>query len=170
MIVIVCYIVHTLFSSSVFYGDVNNMLPDFILRRIRKIQCFLMFVSVPRSFLPALEMICEVDRERCQPKFAFTNLEMLPCGCPTVAEESSCTISCKLALVLFFILFCFYLLTCCLQVRFLLVKSLEFLIFKSKLEFKTKLHGSQLKFFSVCFPYFNAFYSIILTLQSFLIF
>ena len=87
-----------------------------------QIECFLMFVSVPRSFLPALEMICEVDRERCQPKFAFTNLEMLPCGCPTVAEESSCTISCKLALVIFFILFCFYLLTCCLQVRFLLVK------------------------------------------------
>ncbi|XP_065071266.1 uncharacterized protein KIAA0825-like isoform X2 [Rhopilema esculentum] len=52
-----------------------------------------------RSFLPALEMICEVDRERCQPKFAFTNLEMLPCGCPTVAEDNSCTLSSEGALL-----------------------------------------------------------------------
>lgn len=40
-------------------------------------------------------MICDADRKKSQPSFAFTNLEMLPCGCATVAKDSSSFFSCK---------------------------------------------------------------------------
>ncbi len=42
-----------------------------------------------RSFSPSLALICEADRRRCFPSFAFTNLEHLPCGCPAITDKKS---------------------------------------------------------------------------------
>eukprot|EP00794_Sanderia_malayensis_P005292 gene5292-5959_t len=42
-----------------------------------------------RTFVPSLEILCESDRLRCQPSFAFTNLETLPCGCAATKDDGT---------------------------------------------------------------------------------